>query len=256
MGMRMRGVRGVPVLLAVGGCAVLTGCSGGQGTAKPVSAVLTARPGAIGSASPGTRPAAATGTSLAPRARPKRAGTAALPLAPPGDPARPQTQAVPKTSDVAFRNLTTDLWLAVTTGNPAYARPAFFPEAAYIQVKAISDQAYDWKTRLWGQFTLDVASAHQLVGSGAQLATVVAPTQYTTWIPVGGCDNKIGYWHLPGARVEYRKDGQVSSFGIASLISWRGVWYVVHFGGVERTGGGLVDQPAAGEGVPGPPGGC
>jgi hypothetical protein len=163
---------------------------------------------------------------------------------------------VPKIDDTAFRNLTTDLWLAVTTGNPAYGRPAFFPEAAYSQVKAIADQDYDWKTRLWGEFTLDVATAHQVAGSDARLVTVVVPTQYATWVPVGACYNKIGYWHVPGARVEYRKDGQVSSFGIASLISWRGVWYVVHFGGVERTGGGLVDQPAAGEGVPGPPGGC
>jgi len=163
---------------------------------------------------------------------------------------------VPKTGNTAFRNLTTDLWLAVTTGNPSYARPAFFPETAYAQVKAISDQDYDWRTRLWGEFTLDVAAAHQLAGGGARLVRVVVPTQYATWVPVGACYNKIGYWHVPGARVEYRKDGQLSSLGIASLISWRGIWYVVHFGGVERTGGGLVDQPAAGEGVPGPPGGC
>jgi hypothetical protein len=49
----------------------------------------------------------------------------------------------------------------------------------------------------------------------------------------------------------------VRSIGIASLISWRGRWYVVHFGAVLRTGAtGLVDQPAAGPGVPGPAGGC
>ena len=256
MGMGMRGVRGLPVLLVLGGCAVLAGCAGGQGTAKPASAVIAARPGAPGTLPPGAGPTAATGKSLAPAAKPRPAGPVALPLAPAGDGSRPQTQAVPKANDPAFRNLTTDLWLAVTTGNPAYGRPAFFPEAAYAQVKAIADQAYDWKTRLWAQFALDVATAHQVAGSDARLVTIVVPTQYATWVPVGACYNKIGYWHVPGARVEYKKDGQVSSFGIASLISWRGVWYVVHFGGVERTGGGLVDQPAAGEGVPGPPGGC
>jgi hypothetical protein len=163
---------------------------------------------------------------------------------------------VPKTNDVAFRNLTTDLWLAVTTGNAAYERPVFFPETAYSQVKAITYQAYDWKNRLWADFTLDVAAAHQVVGSGARLVGVVVPAQYATWVPVGACANKIGYWHVPGARVEYRKDGQVSSFGIASMISWRGVWYVIHLGGVLRPAVGMVDQPAAGEGVPGPPGGC
>jgi hypothetical protein len=40
------------------------------------------------------------------------------------------------------------------------------------------------------------------------------------------------------------------------MISWRGVWYLVHFGGVHRTGGGMVDQPTGGEGIPGPAGGC
>ncbi|HTU76940.1 MAG TPA: hypothetical protein VMG38_25805 [Trebonia sp.] len=163
---------------------------------------------------------------------------------------------MPKTSDAAFRNLTADLWLAVTTGNPAYAQPAFFPETAYVQVKAIADQAADWKGRLWGELALDVAAAHRVVGGGARLVAVVVPAQYATWVPAGACYNKVGYWHVPGARVEYRKGGQESSLGIASLISWRGIWYVVHFGGVERTGGGMVDQPATGEGVPGPPGGC
>jgi len=255
--MRNRRVPGLLVLLVVGGGVVLAGCSGSHGTASPASAVITAKANSAGTRSPetgasGTGPTATAGTE----ARSQPAGPAALPLAPAGDAARPQTQAVPKTGDVAFRNLTTDLWLAVTTGNPAYARPAFFPEPAYVQVKAIADQASDWKTRLWGEFTLDVAAAHQVVGSGARLVTVVVPAQYATWVPVGACYNKVGYWHVPGARVEYRKDGQVSSFGIASLISWRGVWYVVHFGGVQRTSGGMVDQPTAGEGVPGPPGGC
>jgi hypothetical protein len=55
----------------------------------------------------------------------------------------------------------------------------------------------------------------------------------------------------------YRKHGRLRSIGIASLISWRGRWYVVHFGAVLRAGGyGVVDQPAAGPGVPGPAGGC
>jgi hypothetical protein len=252
--MRMRGAWRLPIVLVLGGV-VLAGCSAGGGSASPASAVITARSnsGGTGSGGTGSRGTATAGTSVA---KAKSSGPVALPLAPAGDGTRPQTQAVPKTDDAAFRNLTTDLWLAVTTGNPAYARAAFFPETAYVQVKAISDQAYDWKTRLWGEFTLDVAAAHQVVGSGAKLVTVVVPTQYATWVPPGGCSNKIGYWHVPGARVEYREGGQESSFGIASLISWRGVWYVVHLGGVQRTGGGMVDQPTAGEGVPGPPGGC
>jgi hypothetical protein len=54
---------------------------------------------------------------------------------------------------------------------------------------------------------------------------------------------------MPNARVVYRENGQVRSFGIASMISWRGVWYVVHFGAILRaSASGMVDDPALGRG--------
>ena len=71
------------------------------------------------------------------------------------------------------------------------------------------------------------------------------------------CDNKVGYWHVAGPRLVYQQHGRIRSIGIASLISWRGRWYVVHLGAVLRsTAAGVVDQPANGPGTPGPPGGC
>jgi hypothetical protein len=64
------------------------------------------------------------------------------------------------------------------------------------------------------------------------------------------CDNSLGYYEMPNARVVYREDGQIRSFGIASMISWRGVWYVVHFGAILRaTDTGMVDDAALGHGV-------
>ncbi|MGD0605656.1 MAG: hypothetical protein ABSA53_18925 [Streptosporangiaceae bacterium] len=180
----------------------------------------------------------------------------ALPVAP-GAGAEPQTRNVPSTDSVAFRHAMTDLWLAVTTGNSRLGLPAFFPLPAYKQVKAIYDPAEDWHERLWYDFTLDVGAAHGLVGRGARLVRVVVPVYDEVWVYPGECDNVLGYWHVPGARVVYEQHGQERSFGIASLISWRGVWYVVHFGAVLRdVVTGIVDQPAAGPGIPGPPGGC
>jgi hypothetical protein len=155
--------------------------------------------------------------------------------------------------------MVTDLWLAVTAGRPSLAGPAFFPEAAYRQVKAIYDPAADWRSRLWLEFSLDVRAAHRLLGrapGAARLIRVIVPSAEATWISPGICYNKAGYWHVAGPRVVYRLHGQVRSFGIASLISWRGVWYVVHFGGITRPAVGMVDAPASGPGNPGPPGGC
>jgi hypothetical protein len=158
---------------------------------------------------------------------------------------------------VAFRNAMADVWLAVTTDKPSLGRPAFFPEGAYAQLKAIGYPEADWTGRLWLDFELDAEAAHGVVGSHARLLRVdMAPSSEAAWVPPGYCYNSVGYWHINGARLVYDEHGQERSIGIASLISWRGVWYVVHFGAVIRPAVGIVDDPEVGPGVPGPAGGC
>ena len=171
-----------------------------------------------------------------------------------------QTGTRPTANSPVFHAEMTDLWAAIVTGRPELGLQAFFPLVAYEQVKAIADPAADWRNRLVGEFNRDVAAAHELLGRHARhaalLRTIVPETQ-ASWIDPGVCYNGVGYWHVAGARLVYRVGGQERSIGIASLISWRGRWCVVHFGAVLRsTSGGVVDQPALGPGRPGPPGGC
>ena len=171
-----------------------------------------------------------------------------------------QTTAFPSAHTRAFNAEMTDLWAAVVAGRPAYAIDAFFPLTAYQQVKAIADPTADWHNRLFGDFRLDVAAAHQLLGPGARrarLVRVIVPSTEASWIVPGVCSNGVGYWHVAESRVVYQEHGQLRSFGIASLISWRGRWYVVHFGAVLRNGTvGVVDQPSLGTGTAGPNSGC
>jgi hypothetical protein len=145
------------------------------------------------------------------------------------------------------------LWRGVRSGRLAPALAAFFPEAAYLQVKAIAHPAADYRTRLLGEYALDIAAAHALLGAGAasaKLVRVSVPEGYAHWVPPGACYNRVGYWEVPNSRVVYREGGQLRSFGIASMISWRGVWYVVHLGAVVRaSSGGALDDPSAGPGV-------
>jgi len=229
---------------------LLTGCAAGSttGAAAPRPAAGVTRTTAP------ARPASAPAPD-----RRRRPSPSALPVAPHAGP-RPQTRASPSAHAAAFHAAMTDLWAAVRTGRARYGRPAFFPLAAYAQVKAIPRPAADWRGRLYADFRLDVAAAHHLLGAAAKraaLVRVVVPAAQAGWIMPGVCYNSVGYWHVAGARVVYRAAGRTRSFGIASLISWRGVWYVVHFGAVLRPAAvGVVDQPAAGAGVTGPPGGC
>jgi hypothetical protein len=232
-----------------------------------VAAIVVARGG--GHAPGRTRTsAAAPARAQAPTTAPTTTTTIPPPAAPvplsalpPADVGQlPQTTAEPSASTEAFAAQMQVLWQAVRDDDPAEAAPAFFPEAAYLQVKALSDDAYDYQHRLVANFDLDVGAAHALLGAGAAAARyveVVVPAGRAQWIRPGTCYNSLGYWHVPGSRLVYEEDGQVRSFGIRSLISWRGYWYVVHFGAVYPPAGqGVVDAPSAGIGSFGPPGGC
>jgi hypothetical protein len=164
----------------------------------------------------------------------------------------PQTNQLPSATATAFRREIAALWTGVRTGSVRPALRAFFPEAAYAQVKAIADPDADYLARLVGDYRLDLAAVHALLGAHARSASLVGidvPGAYAHWVPPGTCYNRVGYYEVPNSRLVYREDGAIRSFGIASMISWRGAWYVVHLGAVSRASpGGLVDEPSAGRG--------
>jgi hypothetical protein len=145
------------------------------------------------------------------------------------------------------------LWAGIAGGSVTPALPAFFPKGAYVQLKAIGAARSDWSNRLVHDYALDIAAAHALLGSHAGQASLVevkVQSSYGHWVPPGVCYNEVGYYEMPNARVVYSQNGQLRSFGIASMISWRGVWYVVHLGAILRsTDTGMVDEPASGPGT-------
>jgi hypothetical protein len=151
----------------------------------------------------------------------------------------PQTQTSPNSSSLVWQHSVAALWAAIRTGRPQGALPAFFPLAAYKQIKAISDPTGDWNDRLVHLYDLDIAALHTWLGpdaASARLVSVDVPTN-GTWVLPGQEYNSGSYWRVYGTRVHVLVDGQQRSFGIASLISWRGEWYVVHLGPITR------DQP-------------
>jgi hypothetical protein len=165
----------------------------------------------------------------------------------------PQTHAFPSAGAARFKSLMASLWAGIVHDSVKRAQPAFFPKRAYLQLKAISGASSDWTNRLLHDFALDIAAAHALLGRhplGARLLRVEVDRGYGHWIEPGVCYNSIGYYEMPNARVLYRQQGRTRSFGIASMISWRGIWYVVHLGAVLRSSDvGVVDEPSLGPGV-------
>lgn len=166
----------------------------------------------------------------------------------------PQTAAFPAATGPAFASRMAALWSGVVTGSVPSALPAFFPESAYVELKQESDPSGDYSGRLVAEYAEDLAAAHALLGPAPTTASLIGvdvDEAFGHWVPPGTCFNAVGYFEVPDSRVVYSVDGRVASFGIASMISWRGEWYVVHLGSVLRSGsGGQVDRPEAGPGAP------
>jgi hypothetical protein len=73
---------------------------------------------------------------------------------------------------------------------------------------------------------------------------VAVPKEQAEWIEPGVEYNKGSYYRVYGTRLTYKENGHTASFGIFSLISWRGEWYVVHLGPSTRPAmQGLVYDP-------------
>jgi hypothetical protein len=242
---RRRRLTALGVLAAVTAAAVLA-LTGGSRT----SAHHTAAAGVSAATTTPVSPTGGAGASK-PASKPAHSVPAVKHSGPsPGS--LPQTESNPSGNSALFKSQMTSLWAGVVHDSVTTALPAFFPRAAYLQLKAIGSPGSDWRYRLVHDYAMDIAAAHRLLGSGAsnaQLVTVKVVDSYSHWVPTGVCYNSVGYYEMPDARVVYREHGQISSFGIASMISWRGEWYVVHLGAVLREGEeGIVDEPSSGTG--------
>ena len=241
--------RGRLVLLSLFAVAalVVVVLAGGIGSASP-TASSPARLAAPAAPAP---PAATSVSSTTPAAA--ASGPSPLALNTIRQGRLPQTHVYPGGRNQHLTALMEALWAGVAHDSLSTALPAFFPKGAYLQLKAIYSAGSDWTDRLVHDYGLDIHAAHVMLGSGAARAHFIAidvPTSFGHWVEPGVCYNSIGYYEMPNARVVYWEAGREHSFGIASLISWRGVWYVVHLGAILRPEEvGLVDQPEAGRGV-------
>lgn len=152
---------------------------------------------------------------------------------PPGN--LPQTKKFPSAKDPAFLSRMRLLVEAVAKDKPSIAWPAFFPLAAYVQVKAIADPVTDWHVRLLADYDADIRTVRSTLGPKVDTATFssVSVAPGATWVLPGVEYNKGSYWRDYGTVVYCRVGGEIRHFVITSMISWRGEWYVVHLGKIR-----------------------
>lgn len=147
----------------------------------------------------------------------------------------PQTDQLPSGRDPSFLARMASLLAAVSSGDTAAAAGAFFPLSAYIQVKGIADPVHDYQTRLIADYDQDIAALHARYApdSAPVVLDHVAVPAAAQWILPGVEYNKGSYWRVYGTQLWFRSGRGLHDFVIASLISWRGQWYVVHLNSIR-----------------------
>jgi hypothetical protein len=125
---------------------------------------------------------------------------------------------------------------AIAIGDPRLAYRSFFPVSAYVQTKAYSDAAVDWRVRLIAGFDADVATYHRELGPRAPAARLVSyavDESAAVWVLPGEEYNKGPYWRVYDTTITYAIGRQTGSIGVTTMISWRGEWYVVHLSAIR-----------------------
>ena len=148
----------------------------------------------------------------------------------------PQTMDMPTTTEPAVPSRPRRVLAGDRHDNPAPAMPFFFPLSAYVQVKAISNPASDWQQP--PRRRLSDRHPHAAPLCSAPVRRRPSSPASTCRPPPSGCSpgaeyNKGSYWRVYSSQVHYTVDGQAGSFTIASMISWRGEWYIVHLASIQ-----------------------
>ena len=212
--------------VAVGLALTAAGCGGGGG-ARTAAATATVAPATT--VVPVSTTVAPASTTVAPPTTAVPPSTT-LPEAVDAAGSLPQTHVLPTSTDPQFLARMGALCSAIGAGNPGLAQDAFFPLGAYVQVKGISDPVHDYQTRLIADYDQDIDYLHAYVTSAAEpgaLSYVHVPDA-AEWILPGVEYNKGSYYRVYGTVLGCTIGGQQHTFDVASLISWRGEWYVVH----------------------------
>ena len=126
--------------------------------------------------------------------------------------ALPQTDEHPAASGAAFTAGVQGSWQAVQQDRPELAMPFFFPQAAYLQVKAISDPATDYEQRLVANYarTSTRCTRNSASTPRPQFASIDVPDA-RCWCTGGGVE-PAAYWRVYGTTLHYTEDGQARSF--------------------------------------------
>jgi hypothetical protein len=135
-----------------------------------------------------------------------------------------------ETFDPAAQRLLT----ALEKGTFAEVKDLFFPEPAFLQLKAIAKPA-DYYGQLVKWYEQDfVREQARFKGRGPLLFKTMKGGS-CKWKAPGTEANRIPYWSCYRRKIELTAAGQNETLEIRALINWGRQWYITHLGPIPKT---------------------
>lgn len=140
----------------------------------------------------------------------------------------PQASAEPRPSPDTAQEAAQRLFQAIVHDDPRRAADAFFPRAAFSQVKAMQkpERYYD---KLYARFVEDIHRLHRDTPELAQAEFIELMLGHRGgWVRPGEEGNRLPYWAARHTTLRYRVGDQVRSLEVRVLITWQQRWYIIH----------------------------
>ncbi|MEO1273656.1 MAG: hypothetical protein AAFX99_36695 [Myxococcota bacterium] len=118
---------------------------------------------------------------------------------------------------------------AIRENKPDVARPFFFPQEAFRQVKSIPKPDRYWK-RLMTIYLDDVRDLRKKLKGPDSIEFVGFEIDKAKkkWQPRGAEGNNYPYWAMYKAWLVVKDAGQVKKLKLRVMINWGDQWYITH----------------------------
>jgi hypothetical protein len=125
------------------------------------------------------------------------------------------------------------LLTALEKGSFAEVKDLFFPEAAFLELKAIAKPA-DYYSQLVKWYEQDFAREQARFKGRGPLVFKAMKGGSCKWKAPQTEANRIPYWSCYRRKIELTAAGQSETLELRALINWGRQWYITHLGPIPK----------------------
>lgn len=125
------------------------------------------------------------------------------------------------------------LLTALEKGQFADVRDLFFPEPAFLELKAIARPG-DYYKQLMSWYEQDFAREQERFKGKGALVFKTMKGGSCKWKAPNTEANKIPYWSCYKRKIELKAGEKTETLEIRALINWGQDWYITHLGPIPK----------------------